>query len=111
LRHRIVEITEARALLASGSAVPRVAAAPCVAVAPSSGAPCVVATPCVAAAALLRYVLRPPIAQERVEIRPDGLVRVGLNRVYADGTVAIDWTHSRSSAGSPPACRRRATTS
>jgi len=25
--------------------------------------------------ALLRYVLRPPVAQERVELRPDGLVR------------------------------------
>ena len=26
--------------------------------------------------ALLRYVLRPPVAQERVEQRPDGLVRI-----------------------------------
>ncbi|HEX9189132.1 MAG TPA: hypothetical protein VGB87_18785, partial [Vicinamibacteria bacterium] len=26
--------------------------------------------------ALLRYVLRPPIAQERLEPRPDGLVRI-----------------------------------
>ena len=33
--------------------------------------------------ALLRYVLRPPIAQERLEQRPDGLV-------YADGTIAVD---------------------
>src|SRR5262249_27681269 len=38
--------------------------------------------------ALLRYVLRPPIAQERVERRPDGLVRIALKRAYADGTVA-----------------------
>jgi hypothetical protein len=40
--------------------------------------------------ALLRYVLRPPIAQERVELRPDGLVRISLKRAYADGTVAVD---------------------
>ncbi len=40
--------------------------------------------------ALLRYVLRPPIAQERVEQRPDGLVRVTLKKAYADGTVAVD---------------------
>lgn len=30
--------------------------------------------------ALLRYVLRPPIAQERVEQQPDGLVRVTLKK-------------------------------
>ncbi len=40
--------------------------------------------------ALLRYVLRPPIAQERVEQRPDGLVRITLKKAYADGTVAVD---------------------
>jgi hypothetical protein len=40
--------------------------------------------------ALLRYVLRPPIAQERVEHRQDGLVRIALKRAYADGTVAVD---------------------
>jgi len=40
--------------------------------------------------ALLRYVLRPPIAQERLEQRPDGLVRITLKRAYADGTVAVD---------------------
>jgi hypothetical protein len=28
--------------------------------------------------ALLHYVLRPPVAQERVEQRPDGLVRITL---------------------------------
>jgi Transposase zinc-binding domain/Putative transposase len=60
--------------------------------------------------ALLRYVLRPPIAQERVEPRPDGLVRITLKRPFADGTVAATWTHSRSSAASLRACRRRATT-
>jgi hypothetical protein len=40
--------------------------------------------------ALLRYVLRPPIAQERVEQQSDGLVRITLKKAYADGTVAVD---------------------
>jgi hypothetical protein len=40
--------------------------------------------------ALLRYVLRPPVAQERVEQRGDGLVRITLNKAYADGTIAVD---------------------
>jgi hypothetical protein len=40
--------------------------------------------------ALLRYVLRPPIAQERVELQHDGLVRLSLKRAFADGTVAVD---------------------
>jgi hypothetical protein len=40
--------------------------------------------------ALLRYVLRPPMAQERLEPRPDGLVRITLKKAYTDGTVAVD---------------------
>ena len=40
--------------------------------------------------ALLRYVLRPPIAQERVALQQDGLVRLSLKRPLADGTVAVD---------------------
>jgi hypothetical protein len=40
--------------------------------------------------ALLRYVLRPPIAQERLEPRPDGLVRITLKKAYTDGTIAVD---------------------
>ena len=40
--------------------------------------------------ALLRYVLRPPIAQERLEQRPDGLLRTTLKKAYTDGTVAVD---------------------
>ena len=39
---------------------------------------------------LIKYVLRPPIAQERVTAGPDGLVRIALKRPFADGTVAID---------------------
>jgi Putative transposase len=40
--------------------------------------------------ALLHYVLRPPVAQERVEQRPDGLVRITLKKAYSDGTIAVD---------------------
>ena len=36
------------------------------------------------------YVLRPPIGQERLEQRPDGLVRITLKKAYSDGTVAVD---------------------
>ncbi|WP_437905941.1 transposase zinc-binding domain-containing protein [Sorangium sp. So ce327] len=39
--------------------------------------------------ALLRYVLRPPIAKERVEPQQDCLVRLSLKRAFADGTVAV----------------------
>jgi hypothetical protein len=38
----------------------------------------------------LRYVLRPPLAQERLEQRPDGLVRITLKKAYSDGTIAVD---------------------
>jgi putative transposase len=40
--------------------------------------------------ARLRYVLRPPLAQERLLQRPDGLVRITLKKAYRDGTVAVD---------------------
>jgi hypothetical protein len=40
--------------------------------------------------ALLRYVLRPPIAQDKLEHRQDGLVRILLKKPYADGTIAVD---------------------
>ena len=39
---------------------------------------------------LVKYVLRPPIAQERLELLPDELVRVALKRPFKDGTVAVD---------------------
>ena len=35
-------------------------------------------------------MLRPPIAQERLEQRPDGLVRITLKNSYTGGTVAVD---------------------
>jgi hypothetical protein len=49
--------------------------------------------------ALVRYALRPPIAQERLHILPDNLVRIELKRPFRDGdaeewlknhTVAVD---------------------
>jgi putative transposase len=40
--------------------------------------------------ARLRYVLRPPIAQQRVEQRADGLVRITLKKAYADATLAVE---------------------
>ena len=39
---------------------------------------------------LLRYVLGPPVAQERVEQCEDGRVRITLKKAYADRTVAVD---------------------
>ncbi len=40
--------------------------------------------------ALLRYVLRPSLSLERVQHRPDGLVRILLKKAWADGTLAVD---------------------
>jgi len=40
--------------------------------------------------ALLKYILRPAVAQERVTRGPDGLVRIGLKKAFPDGTVAVD---------------------
>lgn len=40
--------------------------------------------------ALCKYMLRPPIAQERLQLLDDGLVRIALRRPFRDGTVAID---------------------
>jgi hypothetical protein len=39
---------------------------------------------------LCKYVLRPPLAQERLRLLDDGLVRVELKRPFSDGTVAVD---------------------
>ena len=38
---------------------------------------------------LCRYVLRPPLAQERLELTPDGAVVLRLRRPWSDGTRAI----------------------
>jgi hypothetical protein len=35
-------------------------------------------------------LLRPPLAYERIERRPDGLVRIALKRAFADGTLAVE---------------------
>ena len=38
---------------------------------------------------LCRYILRPPLAKDRLERRADGTVEVGLKRVWSDGTSAL----------------------
>jgi hypothetical protein len=40
--------------------------------------------------ALCKYILRPPISQERVQLAGDDLVRLILKRPFSDGTYAID---------------------
>lgn len=40
--------------------------------------------------ALCKYVLRPPIANERVQLLGDDLVRLVLKRPFSDGTFALD---------------------
>jgi len=39
---------------------------------------------------LLKYILRPPLANERLLPGPDGLVRIALKKPFSDGTVAVD---------------------
>ncbi len=39
---------------------------------------------------LLKYILRPPLASERLLPGPDGLVRIALKKPFSDGTVAVD---------------------
>lgn len=43
-----------------------------------------------ARARLVRYVLRPPLASERLSLLPNELVRLDLKKPFADGTVAIE---------------------
>ena len=40
--------------------------------------------------ALVKYILRPPVANEHLTLRPEGLVRIALKRPFRDGTVAVD---------------------
>lgn len=40
--------------------------------------------------ALLKYILRPPLASERLLPGPDGLVRIALKKPFSDGTGAVD---------------------
>jgi hypothetical protein len=65
--------------------------------------------------ALVRYALRPPIAQERLHLLANDLVRVELRRPFRDGTVAVDldplsW-HGRDSNRHPPRSSASATSS
>ena len=39
---------------------------------------------------LLRYVLRPAVAQERIQKTEQGLVRITLKKPWSDGTVAVE---------------------
>jgi hypothetical protein len=38
---------------------------------------------------LCRYILRPPLAQERLTVRPDGRLELAFKRAWRDGTRAI----------------------
>ena len=50
------------------------------------------ATERVALERLCRYILRPPLAVKRLERLPDGRVRVGMKRIWSDGTGAVEFT-------------------
>jgi hypothetical protein len=39
---------------------------------------------------LLRYVLRPAVAQERIQKTEQGLIRIALKKPWSDGTVAVE---------------------
>ena len=39
---------------------------------------------------LCRYIARPPLAKERVEVLPGGRVRIALKRAWSDGTTALE---------------------
>ena len=41
-------------------------------------------------ASVIRALSIAPVAQERVEQRGDGLVRITLKKAYTDGTIAVD---------------------
>lgn len=56
--------------------------------------------------ALVKYILRPPIADEHLHVLPDDLVRIQLKRPFRDGTYAVDLDPlsllSRLAAAVPP---------
>ena len=56
--------------------------------------------------ALVKDILRPPIAQEHLRLPPDDLVRIQLKRPFRDGTYAVDLDPlsllSRLAAAVPP---------
>src|SRR5262249_56941756 len=57
---------------------------------------------------LCRYLLRPPLAQDRLRLRTDGRVLVALKTVWRDGTLHLlfepidSWRSSRPSSLAPP---------
>ncbi|MBX3252064.1 MAG: transposase [Myxococcales bacterium] len=56
---------------------------------------------------LCRYVARPPLSQDRLELHPDGRVRLAFKAAWKDGTHAVLLDPSTSSRGSAPSSRRR----
>ena len=40
--------------------------------------------------AICRYLLRPPLANERLSVLPDGRLRITLKKPYRDGTTAVE---------------------
>ncbi len=62
--------------------------------------------------ALVKYLLRPPIADEHLQLVPDDLVRIQLKRPFRDGTYAVDLDPlsllTRLAAGSAAAPAHRA---
>jgi Putative transposase len=68
---------------------------------------------------LCRYILRPPLANDRLHILPDGAVRLEFKRPWSDGTTSIGSTFiarcltqtsgacsSRTAPASPASTRR-----
>jgi hypothetical protein len=51
---------------------------------------------------LCRYILRPPLANDRLKILDDDKVRIQLKKPWSDGTTWVDWRRSCVSAVSRP---------
>ncbi len=49
---------------------------------------------------LCRYLARPPIATDRLELRPDGRVRYWFERAWRNGTTFVDYEPSEGPIGS-----------
>ena len=54
---------------------------------------------------LCRYVLRPPLALDRLKLLADDLVCIELKQPWRDGTTHVSMSPSVSSLASPPSCR------
>jgi Putative transposase len=56
---------------------------------------------------LARYVSRPPVSVERLDLTAQGQVRYRLKTPYRDGTTPVCWSRWTSSLASRRWCRRR----